>query len=73
MAAGAMSASRSPSRGQATGRKVTMTRVTFRREEDERCSVCCNDMEEGVRCELPGRYFLVCSTCVTAMGIVLGK
>jgi hypothetical protein len=73
MAAGAMDTPRSPSRGPATGRKVTMIRVTFRKEDDECCSVCMNDMVEGVRCEVPQKFFLVCSTCVTAMGIVLGK
>ena len=73
MAAEAMSEPRKSTRGPATGRKVTMIRVTFRHDQEEQCSVCLNKMAEGVRCELPGRYFLVCSTCVTAMGIVLGK
>jgi hypothetical protein len=73
MAAGAMDTPRSPKRGPATGRKVTMTRVTFNNDQHEECSICLNEMKEGVRCALPGKFFLVCSTCVTAMGIVLGK
>jgi hypothetical protein len=70
MAAGAMTPR--PAVRQALGRKVTMTRVTFGNGQEEGCSICLNDMNEGVRCELPGKFFLVCKTCVTAMGIVVG-
>jgi hypothetical protein len=68
MTAGAMTP-----RLAATGRKVTMTRVTFTKEQDEHCSICLNQMLEGIRCDVPSKFFLVCKTCVAAMGIVLGQ
>jgi hypothetical protein len=51
-----------------------MERVTFRKEDEQLCSACLGKVDEGVRCTHPGgaNFFIICGTCVTGMGIVLG-